>query len=83
MLARESKGGAKPHSADAGSGAGAAATRNTVVAVLSEKVKADMAAMREGKTPMQLPQFTYSYFYCRYGVPEQMEVRPHTLNPTP
>ena len=55
--------------------AGAAATRNTIVALLSEKIKADMAAVRENRVPMQLPQFTYSYFYTRYGLPEQTEER--------
>ena len=57
------------------SAAGAASTRNTIVTILSEKVKADMAAVRDGKTPMQLPQFTYSYFYTRYGLPAPTEER--------
>jgi hypothetical protein len=71
VVTRQKKGA----SAGPVSGAGAAATRNTIVTILSEKVKADMAAVRESKVPMQLPQFTYSYFYTRYGLPEATEER--------
>jgi hypothetical protein len=49
------------------SSTGAAATRNTIVSILGEKVKGDMAAFREGKAPMQLPDFTYTWFFARQG----------------
>ena len=76
VLARKKKAKLKNGSgAGAVSATGAASTRDTIVTILSEKVKADMAAVREGKIPIQLPQFTYSYFFTRYGLPEQTEER--------
>ena len=49
--------------------------RREIAAILGEKVKADMAAVREGKVPMELPQFVYHFFFNRFGLPEPTDRR--------